>query len=102
MGIYDFIEVTINGQKVKARPVEFEGDPDSPTPTRYHTTCPECVQLVDFATEAIDPGSIVVCPACDSAKVFEAQDTPEIINPTEIGLFPTDNIDMDFLPRCEN
>ena len=73
-GIWDLIWVSINGENVQARPIEWDGKPvdavgndeygNPVKPIVYMTTCPKCSQLVRFHISDIGDNRNVVCPTC--------------------------------------
>lgn len=67
--IYDRIDVIIGGEKLTARPVEFEHDQDgNPVAvTKFETTCPLCGNAVQFSAPDTKPEEIVAV-ACDCKR----------------------------------
>lgn len=96
---YDLLPVTLAGELLRTRPVEFEYDIKDGLPIaaiKYHSTCPKCSQLVEFSPDQIKvrPQSdssrqpeyfVQGCEACPVPKDCVKLDSEPEINADEIG-----------------
>lgn len=97
MGIYDLFDVSIGGEIISARPIDWSGtdagdgvdsDGISISVLKYHGTCPKCAQLVEFTPdEIVDFGdvAVVICENCGAgpseAQVADHVSVQHIITP---------------------
>ena len=116
---FDLKPVFVDGIKVEARPIEWneaaadgvgnnaEGNPT--VPTKYMTTCPECSQVIVFATSSLFKGKDgstdnIACGECQ-AGVEAAEDQGAVeavmattaspfVDPIENKLLNIDNVDL--------
>lgn len=66
---FDLITVSIDGEKVEARPIEWDED----TPILYMTTCPKCAQRVEFNPSQLSRLGDTLIGFCDECGVGKVQ-----------------------------
>ena len=97
MGIYDLLDVSIGGEVISARPIEWSevdagdgiGPDDVPiSVVKYNGTCPKCAQLVEFAPDEVadfGDASVVVCKNCGAGpsldQVADSVSVEHVITP---------------------
>jgi hypothetical protein len=91
---FNLIEVTVGGENVQARPIEYSpGEHDGTglldngeyiVPTKFMTTCPVCVQLLEFTPTQMfllvgGKKVYVDCPCSPPAKGNRITDTGQML-----------------------
>jgi DNA-directed RNA polymerase subunit M/transcription elongation factor TFIIS len=83
MTIYDLLDISVGGEEVSARPVEWSGEDEGEgldasgvaiTVTKYVSTCPKCAQLMEFSSSDVvknGEASVVICQSCGAGPSEE-------------------------------
>lgn len=94
-GPYNFRDIKIGDHLTTGRPIEWDGPVNEDTwdevsAVKFHTTCPECGELIEFGDEYIQ----AQCDGCDIGEWVKA-DALEPFQDPGVFLDPTIEEDAD-------